>query len=85
MAQLVEQVTLDFSSSHVLRVLGSSPVLGSTLNGGVYLGFFLSLCPCPALHPCTSSHTLSLPKNKIRNLKKQNRETQIRTKIRKMT
>ena len=31
-AQLVEHPTLDFSSGHDPRVMGSSPVSGSTLN-----------------------------------------------------
>ena len=31
--QVVEHQTLDFSSGHDLRVLGSSPALGSMLSG----------------------------------------------------
>ena len=31
-AQLVEHLTLDFGSGHDLRVMGSSPVLGSVLS-----------------------------------------------------
>ena len=32
-SQLVECLTLDFGSDHDLRVLGSSPALGSVLDG----------------------------------------------------
>ena len=33
MAQLVECPTLDLSSGHDLRVMGTSPMLGFTLSG----------------------------------------------------
>ena len=46
-AQSVEWATLDFGSGHDLRVLGSSPTLGSMLSGEDSLS--LSLCPLPLL------------------------------------
>ena len=45
MAQLVEHPTLDFSSGHDPRIVGSSPVSGSTLDVGssFFLFFYLFL------------------------------------------
>ena len=45
--QLVERLTLGFSSGHNLRVLGSSLTLGSLLQGESAGDFFLSLCLSP--------------------------------------
>ena len=51
MAQLVKHPTLDFSSDLDLRVLGSSPTLGSTLS-------VESACSSPSSPP--PAHALSL-------------------------
>ena len=64
-AQSVKHPSLDFSSSHDLTVMGSSPVLGSRLGTeGVCLRFSLSL-----LHPVCLS--LSLKKKKKRERENQ--------------
>ena len=47
MAQLVEWLTPDFGLGHDLRVLRSSPELGSTLSGSLLK--ILSLCLSPHL------------------------------------
>ena len=56
MAQLVDHPTLDFGSGHDLRVMGSSPVLGSVLS-------VESACPSPSALPPPLSVSLyiSLP------------------------
>ena len=46
MALLVKQPTLDFGSSHDLRVLGLSPVLGSALGSD---SAWVSLFPSPSV------------------------------------
>ena len=51
MAQSSKLQTFDFSSGHDLRVVRSSPMLGSTLSGD---SFSLSLC-MPPLLACTLS------------------------------
>ena len=48
-AELVKWPTLNFSSGHDLRVLGLSPMSGSTFNGeSAWYSLFLSL-PLPIL------------------------------------
>ena len=51
MAQAIKCLTLNFGSGHNLRVVGSSPKMGST-QSAVCLGFSLSLCPFPILQIC---------------------------------
>ena len=58
-AQSFQQLTLDFSSGHDPKVVGSSPTLGSTLSREDSL--CLSLCPSL---PC--SCVLSLKKQKTK-------------------
>jgi len=55
-AQLIEQLALDFGSGHDLRVLGSSPASGSVLSGESAWGY--SLSPTPAF-PSAQAHCLS--------------------------
>ena len=57
-AQSVERLTLDFSSGHDLRVVGSSPALGSARTARSLPGI-LSL-------PLSRSHFLTLKMNKLR-------------------
>ena len=49
MAQLVECLTLDFSSGHVLKVLGLSLVLGSKLSAESVCPFLSAPPPAHAL------------------------------------
>ena len=55
-AQSVERLTLDFSSGHDLRVMGSSPALGSVLSMEPAWNSLSPLCSAPA-H--THTHTLT--------------------------
>ena len=59
---MVEWLTPDFGLGHDLRVLGSSPELGSTLRGGLLK--ILSLCLSPHLGSKINKPTL---KNKPKN------------------
>ena len=59
-AQLVKRLTLGFSSGHDLRVVRSSPTLGSALSGES-----LSPCPCPSPCALSLSHVLSLSLSQI--------------------
>ena len=62
MAQSVEYLTLDFSPGHDLRVVGSTPVSGSTKCRDC-LRFSLSL-----LHPLSLAHLPSFSKKEINTL-----------------
>ena len=52
MAQLVKRLTLDFSSGHDPRVMGSSPMLGSVLS-------VETTCPSPSAPPSACVCSLS--------------------------
>ena len=58
MAQSGKRVTLDFGSSHDVRVLGSSSAQGSVLSGA-------SASPSAPSHMCTGSLSLSEINNEI--------------------
>ena len=68
MAQSVKPLTFDFCSGCHLRVVGSSPVSGSTLSlEPAWNSLSLSLCPSPThvhvhthTHTHTHTHSLSL-------------------------
>lgn len=49
MAQYVKHPILDFGSSNDLRVVGSSPTLGSPLQQEACVGFSLSPSPFPSV------------------------------------
>ena len=66
MAQSVEHRALDFDSGHDPRILGLSPMLGSTLSRARCLLEILFFSPS-ALLP--QSQALSLSKIKIKNKK----------------
>ena len=55
MAQSVEWPTFDFGSGHDPRLMGSSPVLGSTLSVLEILSVSVSLPPPPPLLVCVLS------------------------------
>lgn len=57
-AQSVQWPALGFGSGQDLRVLGSSPPLGSSFSGESASGFSLFLCSSP----CSLTHSLSLSK-----------------------
>ena len=60
MAQSVECLTPDFSSGHDLRVMRSSPVLGSVLGVEIPQDSLPLPLPFPCSHTCVRARLLSL-------------------------
>ena len=72
MAQLVKLPTLGLDSGHGLRVMGSSPILGSELSEeSAKVSFSLSFCPSP----CSLSLKIKINLEKKKAKKKKKSKT----------